>query len=106
MRSKKFFSILFVFSILVSCSVPKVVELETPNDNQLSCTQLDTEIKKTEDIKAEGENKWGINTTNIAATLFWLPGLAATYLNVQEAKEAADNRIEYLRNLKLQKNCN
>ena len=43
--------------------------------------------------------------TNVAAVLFWLPGLAATYMNVNEAVEAGEERLDVLYNLKAKKNC-
>ena len=55
-----------------------------------------------DDAKAEKSMGTG---TNVAALLFWLPGLYQTNVNVKEAVDAANRRAEHLSRLKISKNC-
>ena len=92
--------------LLQSCATPTVVNVVGPNDSKMTCSQLDTEIamanKYAEDAKKEKNLGTG---TNMAALLFWLPGLWATNVNVKEAVDAANRRAEHLSRVKAQKNC-
>ena len=58
--------------------------------------------KYAEDAKKEKNLGTG---TNMAALLFWLPGLYQTSVNVKEAVDAANRRAEHLSKLKIAKNC-
>ena len=103
---KRPISILLIMLFLASCATPTVVNVVGPNDTKMTCSQLDTEIamanKYAEDAKKEKNLGTG---TNMAALLFWLPGLWATNVNVKEAVEAANRRAEHLSRVKAQKNC-
>ena len=103
---KRFAHIFFIFVLLSSCATPTVVNVVGPNDNALTCSQLDTQIaianKYADDAKKEKDMGTG---TNISALLFWLPGLWATHKNVGEAVDAANRRAEHLSNIKLRKDC-
>jgi len=103
---KRFVHIFFIFVLLTSCATPTVVNVVGPNDNALTCNQLDTQIamanKYADDAKAEKSMGTG---TNVSALLFWLPGLWATHKNVEEAVDAANRRAQHLSNIKMKKNC-
>jgi hypothetical protein len=74
-------------------------------DDSLTCQQLDREIERTDDVIRDAKSERGVTGTNVAATLFWLPGLAATWINVYEAIDAGNERIDHLQNLKYKKGC-
>ena len=103
---KRFVHIFFIFVLLSSCATPTVINVVGPNDNALTCNQLDTHIamanKYADDARKEKDMGTG---TNISALLFWLPGLWATHKNVEEAVDAANRRAQHLSNIKLKKNC-
>tara|TARA_B100001964_G_C13719287_1_gene373851 strand:- start:116 stop:433 length:318 start_codon:yes stop_codon:yes gene_type:complete len=103
------FKILSSFIILIfiaSCATPHVVSVIGPNDNSMTCSQLDNEIAISSKFKrdAKAEKSYG-TSTNVAAILFWLPGVVATQMNANEAIRAADDRINHLNRLKAKKNC-
>ena len=91
---------------VASCATPTVVNVVEPTDNSLTCSQIDTQIamaaKYADDAKKEKSMGTG---TNVAALLFWLPGLYQTNVNVKEAVDAANRRAEHLSRLKTSKNC-
>jgi len=99
-------SSLVLLLFITSCATPTVVNVVGPTDNQMNCSQLDAQIaiaiKYADDAKAEKSMGTG---TNVAALLFWLPGLWATHENVEEAVDAANRRMEHLQRLKAKKNC-
>ena len=96
-----FVTLLFIYS----CAKPHVVETRQYGDADKSCSQLDDEIYRTEQVIKDAKEERGLTGTNIASTLFWLPGLAATYMNVNKAVEAGEERLDVLYNLKAKKNC-
>ena len=101
--------ILFYFTMLLfiaSCATPTVVHVVAPTDSKLTCNQIDTEIAMANKYAADAKKEKNIGTgTNVAALLFWLPGLVATNMNANEAIETANQRALHLQNLKTQKNC-
>ena len=103
---KKIIASFFLLTFVASCATPTVVNVVEPTDNSLTCAQLDTQIamaaKYADDAKKEKDMGTG---TNVAALLFWLPGLYQTNVNVKEAVDAANRRAEHLQNLKSKKNC-
>ena len=102
----KLIASLALLIFVASCASPTVVNVVEPTDNQLSCSQLDTQIamaaKYADDAKKEKSMGTG---TNVAALLFWLPGLYQTNVNVKEAVDAANRRAEHLSRLKTAKKC-
>tara|TARA_B100000497_G_C7331566_1_gene219417 strand:+ start:109 stop:426 length:318 start_codon:yes stop_codon:yes gene_type:complete len=91
---------------IASCATPTVVQVVAPTDSKLTCNQIDTEIAMANKYAADAKKEKNIGTgTNVAALLFWLPGLVATNMNANEAIEAANQRALHLQNLKTQKNC-
>jgi hypothetical protein len=103
---KKIFSSLLLILFLASCATPHVVTVIGPNDSRMSCNELDNEIAIAAKFKrdAKSEKSYG-TSTNVAAILFWLPGVVATQMNANEAIRAADERINHLSRLKSKKNC-
>mgnify|MGYP001225136638 CR=1 FL=1 len=103
---KKIFLPIVLLIFITGCATPTVVSVVGPNDSSMTCSQLDTEIamanKYANDAKAEKNMGTG---TNVAALLFWLPGLVATNMNANEAIEAANQRAVHLQGLKNRKNC-
>ena len=96
---------LTIFLFIFACAKPHVVDTRQYGDADKSCSQLDDEIYRTEQVIKDAKEERGLTGTNIAATLFWLPGLAATYMNLNKAVEAGEERLDVLYNLKAKKNC-
>ena len=96
---------LFILFLVASCAKPHVVETRQYGDEDKTCSQLDEEIYRTEQVIKDAKDERGMTGTNVAAALFWLPGLAATWINVNDAIEAGEKRIDVLYQLKAKKNC-
>ena len=103
---KKIISLFFLVLFLNGCATPHVVSVVGPNDNSMSCSQLDNEIAISSNFKRDAKSEKSLGTaTNVGALLFWLPGMVATQMNANEAIRAADDRINHLNRLKSKKGC-
>jgi transposase len=83
-----------------------VVNVIGPNDNELNCKELSSEIAKANQYANEAQKakKTG-KPHNIGAILFFLPGYGMTLKNVEDATKAAENRALHLNKLKVKKKC-
>lgn len=95
----------FVAVLATGCATPKVVDVKKTGDASLSCAQIRDQIAEAEEFEHKARDTRKVNSTNVAAAVFFLPGLAATYLNSEEAIDAARERREHLTKLGEQKNC-
>ena len=103
---KKLFSILSLFLIFASCATPTVINVIGPNDNNLNCDELSSEITKANQYADEAQEAKKMNKPhNIGALLFFLPGAGLTMKNVEEASKAAKDRALHLNKLKEKKDC-
>jgi|TARA_B110000495_G_C22588354_1_gene352790 hypothetical protein len=104
MRKTLTFLTLFLFS--ASCATPTVVNVIGPNDNELSCKQLSSEIAKANQYADEAQKAKKVGTPhNIGALLFFFPAYGITVKNIEDASKAAKDRTLHLNNLKEKKNC-
>ena len=103
---KKILALLTLFFFIISCATPTVVNVIEPNDNELSCKELSSEIAKANQYADEAQKAKKTNKPhNIAAILFFLPGIGFTMHNVEEASKSAKERAIHLNKLKEKKNC-
>ena len=103
---KKLLGNLLIFFIITSCATPKVVNVIQPNDNELSCKELNSEIALANKYADEAQAaKKADKPHNIGAILFFLPGLGFSMANIDEASKAAKDRAIHLNKLKEKKNC-
>ena len=103
---KKILALLTLFLFCTSCATPTVVNVIGPNDSEMNCKELSTEILKANQYADDAQKaKKTNNPHNIGAILFFLPGYGMTMKNVQEASEAAKDRSIHLNKLKEKKNC-
>ena len=103
---QKILTLLILMIFLTSCATPTVVNVIQPNDNKLSCKELDAEIAKANEYANEAQDaKKAGKPHNIGAVLFFLPGLGFSMANIDEASKAAKDRAIHLNNLKEKKNC-
>ena len=91
--------------ILSACASPPVVSKYQAGDDSMDCAALTYEIRRVEQGLADARAEKGVTGTNAGAALFWWPGLVATYVNVGEAVQAANDRIDHLTSLKYKKGC-
>ena len=103
---KKLIITLNLFIFCVSCASPTVINVIGPNDNNLNCKELSTEITRANKYADEAqEAKKMSKPHNIGALLFFLPGMGFTMKNIEEASKAAKDRAIHLNQLKKDKNC-
>ena len=88
-----------------ACATPEVVDSRQATDAQLSCAELLSEIDEAEEFRSEAREERGVTGTNVAAAVFFPLGLVGTYMNTEEAIEAAEERIEHLEEIYEEKNC-
>ena len=100
---KKLLIIISIFA-LSSCASPTVVDVMMPGDASLSCGQLQNAYTETKRYKREADGEKGVTGGNVARLLFW-PSIIGTYLNANEAIQAADSRMVHLANVMRSKDC-
>ena len=103
---KKILKLLTLFLFSASCATPTVVNVIGPNDNEMSCKELSTEILKANQYADEAQQAKKTGTPhNIGAILFFFPGYGVTLKNIAEATKAAQERALHLNELKEKKGC-
>ena len=90
---------------LAGCASPDIVQTRQINDDDLSCSQLVTATKEAQKFEADAREGRTVTGTNVAAALFWWPGLVATYVNTDDAIDAAVDRQTYLAQIYKDKGC-
>jgi hypothetical protein len=102
---------IFIGTLLVSlltlngCATSEKIQSVQIGDNDLSCKEIQAEMKKLDDSQAQVESKKGATGTNVAAAIAWLPGLAYTYYDAGQATDAINARRSHMAELFQSKNC-
>ena len=99
--------ILTLFSVLTmtACATPTVVDEVQIYDNSLNCQQIYSEYQLAQKYEEEARDDRGVTGTNVLSVILWWPGLIATYLNTEDAIEAAQDRQEHLIRLGQMRGC-
>lgn len=92
-------------TLLTGCATSQKIQVVQPGDSTLSCGAIKTEITKLDASQAEIDSKKGITGTNVAAALFWLPGLAYTYYDAGEAQRLISDRKSAITMIYNNKKC-
>lgn len=98
--------ILTLASVLCGCATSHKIAPVQLGDNQLSKQELMCEMNKLEMAQQQVDSKKGVTGTNVAAALFWIPGLAYTYYDAGEATRLIEQRRAHLTSLYNQKMSN
>ena len=93
------------FLLLAGCSKPTVVEVLMPGDEELNCGQLKNAYAEAERFKEEAKGEKGVTGGNTARALLFWPAIVGTYMNSNEAIQAADSRKVHLMNIMRDKAC-
>ena len=93
-------------AMLAGCATSQKIQVVQAGDPTLSCASLKEEIGKLDKAQAEIDSKKGVTGTNVAAALFWLPGLAYTYYDAGEAQRLISDRKSGLTTIYNSKKCN
>ncbi len=96
---------LLAAGLVVACATPAVVQVQQPGDRALSCDGLQTAIEDANRFESEARRERGVTGTNVAAAVLFWPALAGTYMNTDEAINAARQRREYLNRLYTERSC-
>ena len=108
--SKNFIIVTFYVGILTGCAgsaTHQVVSAYQASDDVLSCSDIDSEIIKTQAvIDAINKDKEDISGADVVDTVLWFPfNLLAKSQNYQESLNAADRRIARLHELRKERGC-
>jgi hypothetical protein len=96
---------LLAAGLVVACATPDVVQVQQPRDRELSCAGLLTAIEDADRFESEARHDRGVTGTNVAAAVFFWPALAGTFMNTDEAIDAARRRREHLNRLYTERSC-
>ncbi|WP_282092313.1 hypothetical protein [Epibacterium ulvae] len=98
---------LMVFTSLAlsACVAPEVVTKNSVGDQQLSCTEISTQLVQLEEIRKEAAKGQTASGQNVAAAIFFWPAVIGNYQNAKQALEAANARHDVLLALAQKKGC-
>lgn len=91
--------------VLTGCATSQKVQVVQAGDPNLSCAAIKDELRKLDIAQADIDSKKGVNSTNVAAAVFWLPGLAYTYYDAGEAQRLISDRKSGLTSIYNNKKC-
>ncbi|MGR3303295.1 MAG: hypothetical protein ACUZ8I_12440 [Candidatus Scalindua sp.] len=92
-----------IITNLLGCAHPTIVESIQTGDYDMTCIELTMAITEAKRFKAEARTKKGFTGGNVARGILLWPTILGTYSNVNEAVQAADNRIAHLSRIKEEK---
>ncbi len=98
-------SILASSILLGGCATSRKVQVVQAGDHTMSCAQIMSELSRLDQAEQDIDSKKGATGTNVAAALFWLPGLAYTYYDAGQASQAINGRRSHLNALYNKKSC-
>ena len=93
-------------ALLLGCATSEKIQVVQAGDHNLSCSGLKDEIARLDRSQSDIDSKKGMTGTNVAAALFWLPGLAYTYYDAGEAQRLITDRKSALTKSYNDKKCN
>lgn len=88
---------------LAACSTSRKVEVVQSRDSSLSCAELRQEFKRLDEVQADIVQNRG--SGNLAALIFWLPGVAFSEGDADKAMALVRERRDHLTRLWQQKGC-
>ena len=74
------------------CAMTPKVAVSQMGDDKLTCAQLQDEYTKLDVIDKKADDNKSVNTTNVAAALFFWPAVVATVMSADDAQKHADER--------------
>jgi hypothetical protein len=104
MKTIRFLIIALAFS-LAGCATPTVVKTTQINDTELSCNALIAATEEAKKFEESARDERTVTGTNVGAAIFFWPGLIATYMNTDDAIDAARDRQAHLDKLYKKKGC-
>ena len=90
---------------MVGCANPHVVDTRQLGDKKLSCGEIEDQIDEADRFEQQARSERKITGRNVAAAVLFWPALLGTYVNTEDAIDAAKERKHYLRNLYEKNSC-
>jgi len=90
---------------LTACATPRVVQVKQLGDESMSCQQIQAAIAEANRFEQAARSERGVTGKNVAAAVFFPLGLVGTYVNTDEAIDAARMRRDQMMELYRRKNC-
>lgn len=87
------------------CATSQKVEVAKVGDHRMTCSQLEEEYNKLQTIKADVEKNKSWTGTNIAALVFFFPGLVFTHVDARKAEDLLRERETRISELADKKGC-
>ena len=97
--------LMVILLLVMGCATTQKIQVVQPGDNKMTCEQLTADLERLGEAADSVQGKKGATGTNVAAALFWLPGLAYTYFDAGQAMEAISARRSHLTGLYNDKDC-
>lgn len=101
----KILHIMLLLIFVSACAKPKVVQVKSPDDKNLSCEELNFAIFESEKLKKDAKFAKSGTGGNVSRMLLFWPAWAKTFHNADVAITAANDRIYHLTVLKKKKKC-
>ena len=102
-RTLTLVSLITVTALISGCATSPKVQVVSAGDNALSKDQLLAEITKLNEADQKINSKKGVTGTNVAAALFFWPGLIYTHMDANDAGRLVEQRRNHLTSLYNQK---
>ncbi len=96
---------LFGLLALSACATSEKIQARQIGDADMTCEKIVAEDRKLDDAQREIDGKRGATGTNVAAAIFWLPGLAYTYYDAGQADQLILERKAWMAQLHDEKGC-
>lgn len=90
---------------LSACATSEKIQAKQIGDTEMSCEQIRAENQRLDEAKLEIDSNRGATGTNVAAAIFWLPGLAYTYYDAGQADQLIMERKAWMAQLYNDKGC-
>ena len=91
--------------LMAGCTSTPKVSVRQPGDQNLTCTQLISELDQLQSVQEEAQHNQGINTANVTAVLFFWPAAVGNYMEADRALDLAEERQNHLMDIYDGKNC-
>ncbi|MGB3625299.1 MAG: hypothetical protein WA989_05720 [Henriciella sp.] len=92
-------------AIATACTTTEKVAVQQPTDRKMSCTELEGEFAKLDQVMDDAQGDKGVNTANVAAVVFFWPAAVGNYLNADQAEELVEKRRSHLMEIYSEKGC-
>lgn len=97
--------VVFAAIVLTGCASSQKIQPLKSTDYDLSCKELSEELAKLDEVQGRVDKNKSANGTNVAAAIFWVPGLAYTMNDAGEATRLINQRRDNLEHFYDQKKC-